>query len=93
MKEAAGEANMTVITIVLIGVIAAVGLLLVPRLMSTFEKRADCTDMGGIFSGNQCRFDHNLHPKHGHYCTYTKCAAGTNQAGRYRCVADCSNTD
>ena len=32
MKEAAGEANMTVITIVLIGVVAAAGVILVPKI-------------------------------------------------------------
>ena len=54
MKEAAGEANMTVITIVLIGVVAAVGLLLVPRLMSSLGKRSCCTDAGGKWSANKC---------------------------------------
>ncbi len=54
MKEAAGEANMTVITIVLIGVVAAVGLLLVPRLMSNIKKKSCCTDSAGIWSGNKC---------------------------------------
>ena len=54
MKEAAGEANMTVITIVLIGVVAAVGLLLVPRLMTNLKKKSCCTDAAGIWSGNAC---------------------------------------
>ena len=54
MKEAAGEANMTVITIVLIGVVAAVGLVLVPRLMSGMQKKACCTDAGGKWSANKC---------------------------------------
>ncbi len=54
MKEAAGEANMTVITIVLIGVVAAVGLLLVPRLMKNIKAKACCTDGGGYMSGVYC---------------------------------------
>ena len=54
MKEAAGEANMTVITIVLIGVVAAVGLLLVPRLMNNIKAKSCCTDGGGYVSGTQC---------------------------------------
>ena len=54
MKEAAGEANMTVITIVLIGVVAAVGLLLVPRLMTNLKKKSCCTDSAGIWSNNNC---------------------------------------
>ena len=55
MKEAAGEANMTVITIVLIGVVSAVGLLLVPRLMKSVKTKACCTDVGGRWSGGACR--------------------------------------
>ena len=55
MKEAAGEANMTVITIVLIGVVAAVGLLLVPRLMKNMSKKSCCTDAAGTWSGNTCK--------------------------------------
>ncbi len=54
MKEAAGEANMTVITIVLIGVVAAVGLLLVPRLMTNIKKKSCCTDASGIWKNNAC---------------------------------------
>ena len=58
MKEAAGEANMTVITIVLIGVVAAVGLILVPRLMKTIRKNTCCTDAGGkmvnVSGGTTC---------------------------------------
>ena len=54
MKEAAGEANMTVITIVLIGVVAAVGLLLVPRLMSNLKKKSCCTDSAGIWKDGGC---------------------------------------
>ncbi len=54
MKEAAGEANMTVITIVLIGVVAAVGLLLVPRLMTNAKAKSCCTDAGWFTSGQYC---------------------------------------
>ena len=42
MKEAAGEANMTVITIVLIGVVAAVGAILIPRLLNNVQYRSCC---------------------------------------------------
>lgn len=54
MKEAAGEANLTVITIVLIGVVVAVGVILVPRLMGNTAAKACCTDAGGRWSGNTC---------------------------------------
>ena len=45
---------MTVITIVLIGVVAAVGLLLVPRLMKNVKSKACCTDAGFFVSGRSC---------------------------------------
>ena len=54
MKEATGAANMTVITIVLIGVVAVIGLMLVPRLMKNGRKEACCTDAAGIWSKNSC---------------------------------------
>ncbi len=54
MKEAAGEANMTVITIILIGVIAAIAIPLVTSLMSNTAKRTCCTDNGGVWKGGSC---------------------------------------
>ena len=54
MKEAAGEANMTVITIVLIGVVAAVGVVLIPRIMSNMKAKSCCTEYGGAWSGATC---------------------------------------
>ena len=56
MKEAAGEANMTVITIVLIGVVAAVGAILVPKILEGSEKKAACAEMGGNLSGKICTY-------------------------------------
>ncbi len=54
MKEAAGEANMTVITIVLIGVVAAVGAFLIPRLMNQMNAKSCCQENGGYVSGAKC---------------------------------------
>ena len=50
MKEAAGEANMTVITIVLIGLVAAVGAVLIPNLLTSTNKQACCTSAGGTWN-------------------------------------------
>lgn len=55
MKEASGEANMTVITIVLIGVIAAVAVPLVTNLMSGVQDKADCQAKGCIWKDNACK--------------------------------------
>lgn len=50
MKEAAGEANMTVITIILIGVIAAIAIPVVNSAMSNASTKASCNAAGGYIS-------------------------------------------
>lgn len=59
MKEAAGEANMTVITIVLIGLVAAVGAVLIPRLLNSTSNQACCTSAGGTWANGTCT-GHNV---------------------------------
>lgn len=54
MKEAAGEANLTVVAIILIGVVVAVVTPLVNSLMKSTARRACCTDAGGYVKGNMC---------------------------------------
>ena len=90
MKEAAGEANMTVITIVLIGVVAAVGVILVPKLMDAAAKKAACAEKGGNLSGDKCYskyFGESIDGKEA-YCTLTKCDKGANK-GNWVCYNDC----
>ena len=55
MKEASGEANLTVITIILIAVVVAVATPLVNSLMHTSAQRACCTDAGGVWKDNKCQ--------------------------------------
>ena len=54
MKEAAGEANLTVIAILLIGVIAAIVTPMVNSYMTTSAQRGCCTNFGGYWENNQC---------------------------------------
>jgi len=54
MKEAAGEANMTVITIVLIAIVLAVGGILVNNLMGTTGRSSCCTSAGGTWENGAC---------------------------------------
>jgi len=54
MKEAAGEANMTVITIVLIGLVAAAGAILIPRLLTNMDNRSKCNEAGGTWTNGAC---------------------------------------
>ena len=70
MKEAAGEANLTVVAIILIGVVVAVVTPLVKGLMSTTADRACCTDAGGYWQGNGC-VNHNAD-------AYAACKARAN---------------
>ena len=51
MKEAAGEANMTVVTIILIAIVLAVGTLIVNGLMSGTAKKS-CESGGGTWNKN-----------------------------------------
>ena len=54
MKEAAGEANLTVVAIILIGVVVAVVTPMVNSMMKNASRRACCTDAGYIWEGNKC---------------------------------------
>lgn len=54
MKEAAGEANLTVVAIILIAVVVAVATPLISSLMKNSSKRACCTDAGGKWQNNSC---------------------------------------
>lgn len=55
MKEAAGEANMTVITIVLIAIVLAVGTVIVTNMMNSAENSTACTACGGFWTGGRCQ--------------------------------------
>lgn len=54
MKEAAGEANMTVITIVLIAIVAAVATPLVTNMVNNSADKACCNSVGGYVEGTKC---------------------------------------
>lgn len=54
MKEAAGEANMTVITIVLIAIVLAVGTIIVRNMMKSASTSTDCTAKGNIWYNGKC---------------------------------------
>ena len=54
MKEAAGEANMTVITIVLIAIVLAVGTVVVNSMMESTIKRTECVNNGGQWFSGSC---------------------------------------
>lgn len=77
MKEASGEASMTVITIILVGVIAAIAVPLVNNAMSSTAKQAACQEKGGTLNGSSCTYYQNGTKK---TSTCTKQSDGT-----YKC--------
>jgi hypothetical protein len=54
VKEATGEANMTVITVVLIGLVSVVAAVLIPNLSNGIKARSCCADAGGTYTGGKC---------------------------------------
>jgi len=56
MKEASGEANMTVVTIILIGVVVAIATPIVNNMMNNTKDRAECMNSGGVWNSQtkQC---------------------------------------
>lgn len=54
MKEAAGEANMTVVTIVIIGVIVAIATPIIANMMRQTEDKAECLNNGGVWHDGDC---------------------------------------
>ena len=54
MKEATGEANITVITIVLIAIVLGVGTLIVNNVLSNTKKSSCCNSVGGYWKAGKC---------------------------------------
>ena len=54
MKEAAGEANMTVVTIILIGIIAAAATPIVKSMLTSTSQKTSCLNAGGAWVNGSC---------------------------------------
>lgn len=54
MKEATGEANMTVVTIILIAAIVAIATPIVNSMMATTAKQSCCQNDGGTWEKGTC---------------------------------------
>ena len=55
MKEAAGEANLTVVTIILIAVVVAIVTPIITSMMQNTGKKTCCMNAGGIWKNNSCK--------------------------------------
>jgi len=78
MKEAAGEANMTVITIVLIAIVLAVGTIIVTNMLNSTGQSSACTSAGGQWKSGKCV------DSTGHELTCTKTTVNNKES--WRCV-------
>lgn len=54
MKETTGEANMTVVTIILIAAIVAIATPIVTKMMNNTQTEADCMNKGGVYENGTC---------------------------------------
>ena len=59
MKEASGELNMTVVTIILIAAIVTIATPLVKNMMDKTEDKACCMNNGGYWSNKTCQNTNN----------------------------------
>lgn len=59
MKEATGEANMTVVTIILIAAIVAIATPIVTGMMDTTSQKADCMNAGGVWTNGDCDYNYS----------------------------------
>lgn len=54
MRESMGEANMTVISIIMIGMILPVFTLVIPRILTGIKDKSCCLSNNGIVRGTIC---------------------------------------
>ena len=95
MKQAAGEANITIIAIILIGLLAALAAILIPRLASNSIYTTCCTEAGGVWSKGYCVANTPIscEERESVWKEYDKCVIESNKHNaneKYRAV-ECSN--
>jgi len=54
MRQSVGEANITVIVIVLLGIVASIGSVLIPRLAGNVIYASCCNEAGGLWKNGYC---------------------------------------
>lgn len=55
MKNAAGEANMTVITIILIATVLLLGTVVISSMSNNTKKSSSCQACGGVWVSGSCK--------------------------------------
>lgn len=74
MKEAAGEANMTVVTIIIIAVVVAIATPIIKGMMSSTKEKAECLNNGGVWVNKGCNYSPST-------TTDTGSGSGSGEAG------------
>lgn len=54
MKEATGEANMTIVTVILIAAIVAIATPIVTNMMNSTKTKTACMEAGGTLLNGKC---------------------------------------
>ena len=54
MKEATGEANMTIVTVILIAAIVAIATPIVKNMMDNTKNQSKCLNEGKCWEGGKC---------------------------------------
>lgn len=54
MRQSMGAAHITTITIIIIGILAVTGAVLIPRLTNKINKNSCCQEAGGKWENNSC---------------------------------------
>ena len=71
MKEATGEANLTVITIILIGTILLFFYMFIPRIMRGIKDRSCCVSNNGTVVSGMCQITSGKSKNGNTYTNYT----------------------
>lgn len=54
MKEATGEANMTIVTVILIAAIVAIATPIITNMVNATENKTECQNKGCYWVGQKC---------------------------------------
>ena len=54
MKEATGEANMTIVTVILIAAIVAIATPIITNMVKSTQAKTECQNRGCYWVGNAC---------------------------------------
>ena len=54
MKEATGEANMTIVTVILIAAVVAIATPIITNMVKSTKDKTECINNGNVWENGQC---------------------------------------